>query len=40
MKLVPENFKLIPATYNGYDFMKIQYEDKDRNETQRRISNP
>ena len=29
MKLVPENFKLIPATYNGYDFMKIQYEDKD-----------
>ena len=29
MKLVPENFKLIPATYNGNDFMKIQYEDKD-----------
>ena len=29
MKLVPENFKLIPATYNGYDFMTIQYEDKD-----------
>ena len=29
MKLVPENLKLIPATYNGYDFMKIQYEDKD-----------
>ena len=29
MELVPENFKLIPATYNGYDFMKIQYEDKD-----------
>ena len=29
MKLVPENFKTIPATYNGYDFMKIQYEDKD-----------
>ena len=29
MKLVPENFKTIPATYNGIDFMKIQYEDKD-----------
>ena len=29
MKLVPENFKLIPTTYNGNDFMKIQYEDKD-----------
>ena len=29
MKLVPENFKTIPATYNGNDFMKIQYEDKD-----------
>ena len=29
MKLVPENFKLIPKTYNGNDFMKIQYEDKD-----------
>ena len=29
MKLVSENFKLIPTTYNGNDFMKIQYEDKD-----------
>ena len=29
MNLVPEKFKTIPATYNGYDFMKIQYEDKD-----------
>ena len=29
MNLVPEKFKLIPATYNGNDFMKIQYEDKD-----------
>ena len=29
MKLVPENFKLIPTTYNGNDFKKIQYEDKD-----------
>ena len=29
MKLVPENFKLVPATYNGNDFIKIQYEDKD-----------
>ena len=29
MKLDPEKFKTIPATYNGYDFMKIQYEDKD-----------
>ena len=29
MKLVPENFKTIPATYNGNDFIKIQYEDKD-----------
>ena len=38
MKLVPENFKLIPTTYNGNDFMKIQYEDRSRNETQRIIS--
>ena len=29
MNLVPEKFKIIPATYNGNDFMKIQYEDKD-----------
>ena len=29
MNLVPEKFKTIPATYNGNDFMKIQYEDKD-----------
>ena len=29
MNLVPEKFKLIPTTYNGNDFMKIQYEDKD-----------
>ena len=29
MNLVPEKFKIIPATYNGYDFMTIQYEDKD-----------
>ena len=29
MNLVPEKFKIISATYNGYDFMKIQYEDKD-----------
>ena len=29
MKLDLEKFKLIPATYNGIDFMKIQYEDKD-----------
>ena len=28
MNLVPEKFKLITATYNGNDFMKIQYEDK------------
>ena len=28
MNLVPEKFKIIPATYNGNDFMKIQYEDK------------
>ena len=29
MNLVPEKFKTIPSTYNGNDFMKIQYEDKD-----------
>ena len=29
MNLVPEKFKLIPASYNGCDFIKIQYEDKD-----------
>ena len=29
MNLVPEKFKIIPATYNGNNFMKIQYEDKD-----------
>ena len=29
MNLVPENFKLITATYNGNDYMKIQYEEKD-----------
>ena len=29
MNLVPEKFKIISATYNGYDFMKIQHEDKD-----------
>ena len=29
MKLDPEKFKLIPSNYNGIDFMKIQYEDKD-----------
>ena len=29
MKLDPEKFKLIPKSYNGYDFKKIQYEDKD-----------
>ena len=29
MNLVPEKFKTIPATCNGNDFMKIQYEDKD-----------
>ena len=29
MNLVPEKFKIIPATYNGYNFIKIQYEDKD-----------
>ena len=39
MNLVPEKFKTIPATYNGYDVMKIQYEDKDLvKKTQRRIS--
>ena len=29
MNLVPEKFKIIPKSYNGCDFMKIQYEDKD-----------
>ena len=29
MNLVPEKFKIIRKSYNGYDFMKIQYEDKD-----------
>ena len=29
MKLDPENFKVIPKSYNGNDFRKIQYEDKD-----------
>ena len=29
MNLVPEKFKTIPKSYNGNDFMKIQYEDKD-----------
>ena len=29
MKLELEKFKIIPATYNVIDFMKIQYEDKD-----------
>ena len=29
MNLVPEKFKLITTTYNGNDYMKIQYEDKD-----------
>ena len=29
MNMVPEKFKIIPATYNGNDYMKIQYEDKD-----------
>ena len=29
MNLVPENFKIIYATYNGNDHMKMQYEDKD-----------
>ena len=29
MNLVPEKFKIIPKSYNGNDFMKIQYEDKD-----------
>ena len=39
MNLVPEKFKLIPKSYNGNDFMKIQYEDKDLvKKTQRRIS--
>ena len=29
MKLELEKFKIIPKSYNGNDFMKIQYEDKD-----------
>ena len=29
MNLVPEKFKLIRKSYNGNEFMKIQYEDKD-----------
>ena len=29
MKLDLEKFKLIPKIYNGVDFMKIQYDDKD-----------
>ena len=29
MKLDPEKFKIIPSNYNGIDFMKLQYEDKD-----------
>ena len=29
MNLVPEKFKLFPKSYNGNEFMKIQYEDKD-----------
>ena len=29
MNLVPEKFKLIPKSYNGNEFMKIQNEDKD-----------
>ena len=29
MNLVTEKFKIISATYNGCDFMKMQYEDKD-----------
>ena len=29
MNLVPEKFEKIPKSYNGYDFIKIQYEDKD-----------
>ena len=28
MKLDLEKFKIFPSTYNGIDFMKIQYEDK------------
>ena len=39
MNLVNEKFKIISATYNGNDYMKIQYEDKDLvKKTQRRIS--
>ena len=29
MNLVPEKFKLIPTSYKGDDFMKIQYDDND-----------
>ena len=29
MQLDLEKFKIIPSTYNGIDFIKIQYEDKD-----------
>ena len=29
MNLAPEKCKLIPTSYNGNAFMKIQYEDKD-----------
>ena len=29
MNLVPEKFKLIPASYKGNDFIKTQYVDKD-----------
>ena len=29
MNLVPEKIKLIPKSYNGNEFMKIQYEVKD-----------
>ena len=28
MNLVPENFKLISASYKGNDFIKIQYDEK------------
>ena len=29
MNVVPEKFKIITKSYNGNEFMKIQYEDKD-----------
>ena len=29
MKLDPKKFKIILSNYNGIDFMKVQYEDKD-----------